>query len=574
MTDPDHEIAQLKARVSRLEERLNSLQTPVAHSAPVPMAPPLLTRSAVVAAPEPKGREIPSIFWVAGAGAVIFLIGVIYLFAVSIQMGWISPAVRVLCGLVAAGVLGVFAARLLRGTSRTLGVIILAASVGTWQFSLFYGSHWAFLFSPVLGLLGSIVSTVLAGGLAARIRSGSALAVAVAAGLLAPLVFSDGSGNIPGLFKYLIVFTAAQVAVLYLVRTGARWRGARLLAVAGTWFVVLTGLISSLRLEDAWMVAGLATLLHGILLALLWLPRHPQQPWLAGAGTVMSQICLAFLIWTVMHERLWQTEWFALPLVGLAGVSLALIGPARRRSGGNSHDLTLLMLTVGFAVVAVPVAVDRTWVAITWAVMAILLALGERQLRSAGHPSARGMMVTTLLVAMIATFAWIDAAWIYFYEGRVLFANPGFFSGVLTSIAWWLLMKQQGAARGVCFAIFQFVAVNALAWELWRGLGARRTDGLYDLPVGLLMATFVYALAGAAQWLRGVILPPLDTSAKFLRIAGYCWLGFAGLKLITYDLSGSSFVFRAVAALGMGAMLIVAALWANSHRAATLSKSS
>jgi len=52
-----------------------------------------------------------------------------------------------------------------------------------------------------------------------------------------------------------------------------------------------------------------------------------------------------------------------------------------------------------------------------------------------------------------------------------------------------------------------------------------------------------------------------------LRIAGYAWLMLAALKLLLGDLSHASTEWKAVATLGIGALLIVAALLANRLRA-------
>ena len=87
-----------------------------------------------------------------------------------------------------------------------------------------------------------------------------------------------------------------------------------------------------------------------------------------------------------------------------------------------------------------------------------------------------------------------------------------------------------------------------------------------SLALGPLLATLTYAGAGAGLWLRGVLYEQAADRAKALRIAGYGWLVVAAVKLLGFDLSDHDLLFRAVAALGVGAVFIGAALWADRVR--------
>jgi uncharacterized membrane protein len=141
-----------------------------------------------------------------------------------------------------------------------------------------------------------------------------------------------------------------------------------------------------------------------------------------------------------------------------------------------------------------------------------------------------------------------------------------FVGGALAAGAWAVLMTLPGRLRPLAFGAMQAVAVNALAWELARKIGAIQGDEAV-LPLGALLATLTYAAAGAAQWLRGVLYEADDARARALRLAGYGWLAVAAVKLLAYDLDHRDLLFRAVAALGVGAVFIGAALWADRVRA-------
>jgi hypothetical protein len=577
MKPTEQEWAELQARVGRLEARLAELGVsaeparvpPPARveftSPPLstvfeepPLLPPLLPGPA-----RPPERELPSTLWIAGSGAVIFLIGVIYFLTVSIQRGWVSPMVRVLGGISTGTALGFAAARMLRGPSRSLGVTLLAAATGTWTFAFYYGAQQANLFSPAMGFGGAVLATLGAGYLAAKFRSDGALAVALATGLFAPLAFSDGGNHFPGLLGYLLLLTAAQLAVHYLARTGGQWWWSRLLGVAGTWWIALIGATARPVTGDPWVPIGLAVALGAAVLVLAWLPRHPDEPRWAGAATVVGQIGLALVLWRLWRLTGFDRESFAWCLLGQAAVSLLLVKPTRVRVNDGRHDAPLLLLAAGFVFLAVPVALDERWVPVAWGVLAVALAWGARLAARAGRPETWSLTLIAGIATALASLAWLIAE-LDRPSVQTLMLNRIFVGGLLAGTAWGILALTDKSLRFVAIVALQLVLVNNLAWELAHGVGPVLLAGL-SVPLGRLLATLVFAVTGAGLWFRGITSGE-DSTAMLLRRTGYGWLAAAGLKLLVSDLARTELLFRALAALGVGAVFIGTALWANRQR--------
>jgi hypothetical protein len=571
MKPDETELGELRRRIERLELEVASLRAPGAVTVPSPDAPepPLLAVAAPPVAPGPAATPPPvpsaaaagrtgmasSTAWVAAAGAVIFLLGAVYGLTVSIQRGWISPPVRVAAGLGLGVAAGVAAARLLAGGRNALGVALLAVGAGTWTFALYFGSHGAGLFPVGFGFAGMAVATFLAGALGSRARCDGALAVAVATGLVTPFAFSPRDGSLPGLLTWLLALLGAQLAAHYATGSGSGWTLSRGLGIGGVWLAALLGAVGS-GLGDPAVALGLLAALGAAGLLLAWLPRHPEDTAeRAAAPSAVVLVALAVAAWVVWRRTGWDRETFAVVLVGLAAVSLGLQAVARR-AGLVENAGAFLLLAAGFGFVAVPVAFDWRWVVLAWGAGAALLAA------AAGREGAdRSLRV----VAHVATLA-AAAVWLSLVVGQgksdLLFLNRVFAGAVLVSAAWWLLLRAPVGARGLPLAGLQAVAVNAVAWEL-----ARRVPVLTGpetrLPLGALLATLTYAGAGAGQWLRGVAYEADPARARALRIAGYAWLIVAALKLLAFDLSNRDLLFRAAAALGVGAMFIAAAWWAD-----------
>lgn len=576
MNPHDVELEELRRRVERLEGEVAALRgvrpreepaevrPPVLPEREPPLLPPVIESRTEPVRARPLAERVgnvPSTVWVAGAGAVIFLIGAIYGLTVSIQRGWISPPMRVGAGLLTGVVVGIAAVRLLWRERRELGVTLLAVAAGTWTFSLYFGAKSAQLFPLGLGFGGAAVATLLAGAIAARVRSDGAMAVALAVGLAAPLAFSDGTGTLPGLLVYLGGLLAAQLVAHYATGSGADWTLSRLLGSAGLWGVILVGTMEA-RVASAPAAFGALAWLLGLGLLLAWLPRHrspPEEP-VAVSALVLAAVALA--LWQVWRRSHFEREFFSAVLVGLAALCLALV-VAGRRSGRKLNEMPLVLLAATFGLVAVPMAVDWRWVTLAWSAGALALA-GAARLKS-GTARDDSLSLGAGIVTMAATVVWLVRA-LWQRDSDPIFLNPVFGGAVLTTAAWALQMTGPGVVRGLAFAAMQVVGINAIAWELSRAIGPVTGDEV-SVPLGALLATLTYAASGAGLWLRGVLYEDVAQRAKALRIAGYGWLAVAAVKLLGYDLSNRDLLFRAIAALGVGAVFIGAALWADRHRA-------
>ncbi|HEY0966474.1 MAG TPA: DUF2339 domain-containing protein [Opitutaceae bacterium] len=591
--EPDSELTELRQRVSRLEAIVASLQStspnqpvsppaaivaPAATAVPPPLSPPpqvelppeLPSPPPFSPAPVRLRPEISSTVWIAGAGGVLFLLGAIYGLTLSIQRGWISPPVRVGLGVMTGLGLGVAAGRLMLNESRRLGVSLLIAGLGTFVFALYFGSARAQLYPASLGLAGAVVATLAAGGLASRVQSGGAMAVANILGFLAPLIFSTGRRAMAALMGYYVVMLLAQAVTYHLAQTGARWRLARWTGLVP---IALIGSLaaSSADASDRFIVLLLLLAAYAISLWVAWLPFHGERPGNPVSLTATVSVALTAALYAAWSELGWSKPWFALALLAQACVLVALIPAARRKLDDFSADTGLLLLGAVYLLLAVPVAADPRWLGLIWGAMALASALGARAALQAGRVDAEALWLAAAIAAVSASVRWMIVVDIGLSPGTLPLLNPDFVGAVLTAGAWTVLaLTRTGTLRYGSAAAAQLILVNALAFE-WMG---RRPVTEWDtFSIATLLATLTYALAGIGQWYAGMhrAQTPLG---RPLRIAGYVWLAVAALKLLLGDLAHASTEWKAVATLGIGALLIVAALLANRLRVRATTSSS
>ncbi|MBP1771206.1 MAG: uncharacterized protein H6P99_369 [Holophagaceae bacterium] len=586
----DQNDRDLTGRVARLEAQvawlLQRQQAPATQAAPSPVpgqahpapgqAQP--TPAAVQGQPLPRPilrpptprKEISPVVWIAGIGASIFLFGTIFFFRWAIQQGWVGAELRFILGLLAGGAIAAFAAKLILGDSRRLGVALLLAGLGTLQFTFRAGAMEYHFYPASLGLAATALVTLLAGALAARGGSGGALTVSLVSGLVAPLVFSQGGHHEIALATYLAVLMAAALAVPYLARTGGRWHGARWTALIGVWLWLLPACADVLKGDAATL--ALLLVLHLVLAGLwAWLPGTEEIPTTAAPLWLVASILATTFGWLLWKRLDLTPETFAMPVIAAAALNLLLVQPLRRRMEGRRADWGLLALAAGHLALAVPVALAWRWVGPLWGAFALGLAWASLKAEdSAFAEEASALRWLAAALALLTTLRWafhgLDG--FLFRSGTMTpFLNPAFAEGALASFAWFLLARRGGALGLVSFMALELTANVTLAFETARLVQRLQapTPGWGPSRAASISMTLVWALSGAWQWMRG--LGKRDAARQALMIAGYVWMGLASLKLIASDLDRADTPLRALAFLGVGGIGMAAAILANRKRA-------
>jgi len=559
----------LTERVARLEAQVAGLLQRQQAAAPMPVPSPLPARPRPVPVPAPPRKELSPVVWIAGIGASIFLVGAIFFFRWAIQQGWVGAELRFVLGLLAGGGISAFATKLILGDSRRLGVALLLAGLGTLQFTFRAGAMEYHFYAAPLGLAATALITLVAGGLAARGRSGGALTVALVSGLAAPLVFSQGGHHEVALAAYLAVLMAASLAVPYLARTGGAWHGARWTALLGVWLLLLPACAEVMK-ADAGTLALILTL-HLVLAGLwAWLPGAEEKPGTPTVLWLVASILATTYAWLLWKHLGLAVETFALPVLAVAALNLALVQPLRRRMEGRRADWGLLALAAGHLALAVPVALAWRWVGPLWGAFALGLAWASLKAEDSAFPEeATALRWLAAALALLTTLRWafhgLDSLFAY-GSGLMPFLNAAFAEGALASATWFLLTRRGGPLGVIAFLALEVTANVTLAFEaarLVQWLQAPRSQGWGPSRAASIAMTLVWALSGAWQWMRG--LGQRDAARRALLAAGYAWMGLASFKLIVSDLDRADTPLRALAFLGVGAIGMAAAILAHRH---------
>lgn len=510
--------------------------TPPPPLAPLPPSVPWWQRDGLVA----------KLLAVVGTG--ITLIGVAFLLALAIQMGFFGPLARVVSGaLLALALLGA-AAIVRRRPSGTIGALGLAATgIATGYLDVLAITR-IYEWAPIgvgMALAGFIA---LGGVLLARAWDSQLLAVIAVLGvaLMAPFVGSE-HGLLTGAF--LFVLTAAT----WPAQIGHRWyvlEAARIVPTA-LFLAVLAAVTDRVGIA-ALLTVLLALLVLGTSLAGARVPALPQHlgvllpvsvlpasiaalsvddPW-TGAGLFVAVTCLLLLVAgladhredTPLQVRLSE---FALATAGVTSVLAAL-------RAGDGHGWTPA-LGVGVAVLWAAAALalrDRTTLFVALSVAAAA-ALGSLSLLP--HVLARGLAPEVGVNHVLAT---LGLAVLFLLLARGVTTTLPMLAPTLPRLLVTLTVLWSGAS---------VVLLGVLVGQLL-------DDARGGFTAGQAGATVLWVATAAVLLLRGL------RGSTIAIPAGLALAAFAVGKLLFFDLSALggiarvlSFIVAGLLLLGMGA---------------------
>jgi len=259
-------------------------------------------------------------------GGIVLALAALLFFKYSIDHGWISPAVRVVMG-VLAGLVGLVGSEFLRKK----GYIVTANAVSGASVVILYAAFWAarvqyeLIGSPLaFGLM--ILVTAVACLLAVRHASLVIAVLGLVGGFATPLLLSTGEDRPVGLFGYILLL---DVGLLAVART-RRWPSLGVLSLIGT--VLMQFLWIGFRMDAERVLLGLGIL---AVFALLFaftaraMPEETRRRWL---GTQAAAVLLPFAFSIYFASRVDFGTHFA-PVAVLLLILSAAAGWIGRKQG-------------------------------------------------------------------------------------------------------------------------------------------------------------------------------------------------------------------------------------------------
>ncbi|UNK50886.1 DUF2339 domain-containing protein [Lysobacter sp. S4-A87] len=535
-------------------------------------------------------------------GVLVFFAGIASLLKYASDQGWMRMPVELrLAGIAASALAALVFGWRQREARRSFALSLQGGAIGVLLLVIFAAFRFYQMIPAGVAFALSVVLVAGAGVLAVRQNAIALAVLGILAGFLAPIWLSTGSGNHVALFGYYAVLNLA-IFVIAWVRP---WRALNLLGFVFTFGVGTVWGVLSYKPEHFATTEPFLLLFFFcyLLVPILYAQQRPdgKRDRIDGC-LVFGTPLVAFALQAALLEG--DRMQLALCALALAAVYAALAWWLRRRERFTMLATSHALLAVGFATLAVPLALSAQATACVFALEgAALVWLGSHQQRqlpqvtglllqllaagafaigladnpTAATPIANAACMGALLIA-IAGFA---SAWSY----RRISADPPALVYYLWGLGWWcgnalheidrFVTAQEWPDAVLMFAavtgwvvaeVYRRIPARALAWSVVAAMAAALPlalvqDAAHDHPFAGLggVAWLVFALAG---WRSLRCLRDHGEGESPIALAHSLWLWSwalaAGLSLYWLASQAAFGDGWKVAALGLPAWCIAA----------------
>ncbi|QSQ42868.1 DUF2339 domain-containing protein [Xanthomonas translucens pv. undulosa] len=420
-------------------------------------------------------------------GMLVLLAGVAALLKYAGDQGWLRMPIELrYAGIAAAALAGLgFGWRQReRKRKRSFALALQGGAIGVLLLTVFAAFKLSALLPAGAAFALSIVLVASMCVLAVVQESRTLAVLATLAGFLAPIWLSTGSGNHVGLFSYYAVLNAAVFAIAWY----RPWRVLNLLGFGftfgiGTLWGVLQYQPAKFASTEPFLLLFFAFYL---LIPILYARRQTavRSPVVDGSllfGTPL--VAFSLQAWLLRGESMP----LALCALGLAAVYALLAAALIRRERYAVLGQAYALLAVGFATLAVPLALSARATASIFALEgAALVWLGLRQQRWLPQFSGAGLQ----LAAAIGFVLGLDLAW---HDVQAV-ANATFMSGALLALAGlasaWSYRRAGADTPALAYYLW------GLAW--WCGIGVAEIERFVAASA---QADLLLALVALSGWL-------------------------------------------------------------------------
>jgi uncharacterized membrane protein len=584
-------LAELTARVFRIERALNLEPAGAVEPRPAVQVPATLAPSPVAAELRPPAQARPDIppkpakvsagmrsstdlesrigsHWLNRIGIAAVLIGVSYFLKFAFDNNWIGPTGRVTIGLL-AGIAIVVWSESFRGRGyRIFSYSLKAVGIGTLYLSL-YAAFQIYNLVPSGVAFVMMLAVTSTTALMAWTQDAEILAAfALIGGFSTPLLLSTGQNREVALFSYVAVLDLGALA-LVIVKP---WRRLLVLSYAGTLLLYIGWYMSFYDRSQIRLTVAFATLFFAIfavapLSASQGRSEAQLSDWIPLSLILVNAAGYFLQIYTMFEEvSAKDTAWFAL---ALAGVYIFLSRQARARASSpeaaRTVDLLHLALALGFITVAIPIRLDAHWVTMGWFVeAAVLLWVADRVSSELLNVFAIGALA--LGVGRLLVIDNFDVTCPIFNTRLATYAVA---IAVLGAVAWYGSRREDETARTA--ASVSVVALNLLAlrslslevadyyaqqmtsfrpqarpWNHYDWLEWRHAKIARDFTYSALWMAYGAMLMMIGFWRR----------SAFVRWQALALIAFTIGKVFLYDVSELDRGYRIVSFIVLGVLLL------------------
>jgi len=536
MNEPLPSDAGLEKRLAELELAAAELRRQMGRATPV-LPPPLppVAQSSPSPAQSPESREEKSsIHWFGRVGIGLLFIGLVLLFKLSIDEGWLTPGVRVAGGLLLGFVLGGYGWHLY-GRRPALGSTLLGGAQAVFYVTLFAAHHWYDLLSYPVAFFFMMLVTVSGLFLALRFSSLTLALAGILGGYATPFLLYNGHDSVPGLVGYCVLIMSGA-GILFWLRGWIPFLWTAVLgALAVLWFTYLRrtdyDTVTQVALQSGFSLWWLMFWLLPVFRAQR--VEADEREALEGPVSVLVMllpvVCLFFTaaIWSMSrHQAGGACVWAAVFYLGFWGLGRAIL---------QSHWARLHLWTGLFlAGVGLLLYLKDNGEFFVFTALVLMLQAVSRRMKSGGWST-----VAHLLHAGIAV--WLAVRLFAPMRGSPFFNVAAWVDlfAVFSLLAVWWMLRSQPVSKPYWIA----GQILALGWMAAQSEPLEQSLACISLGWGL----YGFGLVLGGYWQR----------SRLITSTGCVILTLTVIKLLLVDLAAVAALWRVLLFLGFGGIFLL-----------------
>ncbi len=490
--------------------------------------------------------------WLYYVGILALLFAVAFFLKYAFDNNWIGPRGRVGIGVLLGGAMFPLSDWLLHRSYRYFSEGITGLGSAVLYLSIWAGWHYYMLFPQAVAFAVMIVITALTAAVAIGRNSERIAVLALAGGMITPLLVSTGQNQEVTLFTYLAILGAGMLAISF----WRNWKWIAPLEFIGT-LVYFWGWYADFYFRYELETTLLFATIFFALFAVLPAVRSAREGEFQGAE-IAVMIANAFNYLLALRLMLWPEFRWGLTLAVLLLATAHLLAeratPVKDTHASRLVHTAYAGLALLFATLAIPIRLDGKWITIAWAVEGALLVWSGLRIRS-----------TTLRAAGIVLFGIvaIRLAVVPFHPGPTFLLNERFLTMAVCAACWLsafiFARRSNTELNPASTQVFYVIAVAAnllflaaLSLEVWDLYGRLPSLGI-DRSLAQNLALSVLWLVYALVLLTGGVIK----KSAALRWQALALLGVMVVKVFFFDLSFLERFYRIVSFFLLGLVLML-----------------
>jgi uncharacterized membrane protein len=506
-------------------------------------------------------------------GMVAIILGMAFFLKYAIENHWIGETGRVMVGILTGLAFLAWGERLQRKSYRGYAITVLGGGIAILYFSIFAAFSFYRLLPQSPALLLMVLITMATVVMSLRYDSRTIAVFATVGGFLTPALLSTGRDNQVGLFIYIALLDSGVLGLAYF----KSWRGLNLLAFLFTQLMFIAWSLSFYSPAKLWRTEFFLTLFFLLfaLMTFLYNVAHRRKSSFRDLFLI-SMNGATYFLWTY---GLLETQYFH--YLGFYAVLMAafFVGAASlvHRQAPLDSYLFLVLLGLGMTclTLAIPIQLKQNWITIGWAVEALVLSwVGFRMENGKTRQAAvvvAALVVFRLLVfdtpfrpglAKDFRFLFNQRAFTFLISVLAMFAMAYLYvrnREKLQRLERWLIAGLVVVANLLIlfFLTTEITSSFEVSYSKASEYGTRR-----DIRSRMQLA--ISALWG----FYSIVLVTIGIVRKFqpIRLLAIVLFGVTILKVFILDLQEMEKVYRIIASIGLGVVLLAVSMMYQKYR--------